>query len=195
MTLSEPFSPAYRVSVYDNFKHQSNAYVELAEKNDILSLNSFEWTCDWKRIWDVTDFDCEGIIKIVYKDEILGLARSALYPYPCKGKYPNYLEIRNLECISRLKRSVNPVGFWLIWYSVKIAFDFCEVDPELGYLITLDSLEGSIPYYQDKVKMQGIGWTTTAPGEDCYVFIFTKEDARAFLSRIEGKYGRPVLIR
>lgn len=195
MTVSEPFSTVYRVFVYDEFKRQFAAYVELAEKDDIFNLDLSEWNCDWKNIWAETDFGCEGIIKLTYGNNILGLAKLALYPYPCRGERPNYLEICNIEAVSGLKRSVNPIGFWLIWFSIKIAFEYCDVDPDLGYLITLDSLQEAMSYYQNKVKMQAVRWITISPDEEGYVFIFEEEEARRFLSRIETRYGRPVLLR
>ena len=91
------------------------------------------------------------------------------------------------------RRSVNPVGFWLLWYAIQIGLQYCVGEADRS-LIRLDSLEDAIPYYRDKVKMEGLGWTNIAPGESGYAFRFTQQRAQEFGSRIEQEYGCPIRL-
>lgn len=106
---------------------------------------------------------------------------------------PEYLEILHLQCVSGDRRFVNPVGFWLIWYALKIGLKYCVSDDD-GILVRLDFVEEAIPYYRDKVKIKGLGWTDIAPGEQGYAFKFTKEGAEEFCRGLEQYYGSAVLL-
>lgn len=178
----------YSVNVFNQEGENGIAYVEEAEEKDILSKDINDWRCNWRRFWDYADWDCEGIAKLTFKGQILGLIHFALYPYPSQNNIPEYLEILHLECLNRQKRLVNPVGFWLIWYVTKIALEYCQGNSD-GEIVVLDAIEFAINYYRDKVKMEEIGWTTIAPGEDGYAFKFTQSSATKFCQRIETKYG------
>lgn len=180
--------PSYQVNVFTQNNIQKIASLKEAKENDILSLNSNDWHCNWQNFWKQADWDCEGIIKLTFQGKILGLIHFALYPYPYPNNIPEYLEILHLECLRNNKRLINPVGFWLIWYSTKIALKYCRGDKE-GTIVVLDALEKAIDYYKNKVMMEEIGWTTIAPGEDAYAFKFTTKTAQNFCERIENKYG------
>jgi hypothetical protein len=91
----------------------------------------------------------------------------------------------------KIEKAVNPVGFWLLWYALKIGLQHCVGDAD-GTLIRLDSIEDAIPYYRDKVKMEELGWASLAPGEQGYAFRFTQERAQESCSRVEQEYGCPV---
>jgi hypothetical protein len=151
-----------------------------------------DWTCNWVNFWNKADFDCEAIIKLSYQGNLLGLIRFALYPYTETGlpSTIEYVEILHLETLSRRDRHVHPVGFWLIWYAVRIALDFCTGEAD-GTLVKLDAIKAAIPYYRDKVMMEGLGWITIAPREEGYAFRFTKQGATAFLNRQQSTYGIP----
>lgn len=191
MSGTEETTPIYRVKVLDNSGIEGDAYLEPAKEEDMPTASSQDWSFNWCGFWRNTDFDCEAIVKLSYQGEIMGLVRFALYPYPFPDDAPQYIEILHLECIQTSRRQVNPVGFWLLWYTLQIAFKYCVGEAD-GTLIRLDSLEDAIPYYRDKVKMEGIGWTSIAPGESGYAFRFTREGAKAFCFRVEQEYGCPV---
>jgi len=183
----------YAVKSSNKIQEYPYAFLEEAKKDDLIILNQKGFKCDWIRFWSNSDFDCEAIVKLNYQGNILGLIYFGVYPYPFPNNSPEYLEILNIECIPETGRTFNPVGFWLIWYAVTIGIKTCKGKPD-GTLIMLDSLEDAIPYYQDKVMMEGIGWTTIAPKEDGYAFRFTKKQAEQFCTRIQKKYGLPTLI-
>lgn len=178
----------YDVNVFNRIENKVIASIHEASKTDILSLNDRDWSCNWQRFWEDADWDCEGIIKLTFQEKILGLIHIALYPYPYPNNQPEYLEILHIECLNKKKREVNPVGFWLIWYVTKIALSYCTGNLE-GEIVVLDALEVAIDYYQNKVKMEEIGWTTTAPGEDAYAFMFKEDSAKKYCQRIESQYG------
>ncbi len=124
---------------------------------------------------------------------LLGLIRFALYPFDGEGTPPDYLEILHLECMSKENRTANPVGFWLIWYACQVSLRYCTAQGDKD-LVKLDAVEQAIGYYENKVKMTGLGWTTyPGTGEDVYAFSFTKQSTQQFCSRIEQEYGSPVL--
>ena len=169
------------------------AFLEEAQKKDLIILTEKGLKCDWVKFWENSNFDCEAIVKLSYLGNISGLIYFGVYPYPFSDDSPEYLEILNIECIPKTDRPFNPVGFWLIWYAVTMGIKYCKGKPD-GTLIMLDSLEDSIPYYRDKVMMDGMGPITIAPGEDGYAFRFTKKQAEQFRTRIQRKYGLPTLI-
>lgn len=185
----------YKVKVLDNSGIKLDAYLEPALEKDLPPINSPDWTFNWREFWQDANFKCEAIIKLYCQGKLLGLVRFALYPHPFPGDAPEYLEILHLQCLSQPRREgVSPVGFWLIWYASQIGLQYC-VGEDDGTLIRLDSLEDAISYYRDKVKMEGLGWTTIAPGEEGYAFRFTREGAQEFCSRIEQEYGCPISIK
>lgn len=180
--------PSFRVKVVDQAKVDRDAYLEPADESDMPA----NWTFDWKNFWKRADWYCEAFIKLSYKGEILGLVRFALYPAHTDSDF-EYLEILHLETVPRNKRTVNPVGFWLIWYACLIGIRCCSGQKD-ETLIRLDSVERSIPYYEDKVTMDPLGYSQLAPGEDGYAFRFTKEGAKSFCGRQTHIYGCPVKI-
>lgn len=193
MSGTEETTPIYRVKVLDKSGIKLDAYLEPALEEDMPPMSSPNWTFDWRGFWKNTDFDCEAIIKLSCRGGVLGLVRFGLYPYPFPGDAPEYLEILHLQCVSKQRRQVNPVGFWLLWYAIQIGLQYCVGDAD-GTLIRLDSLEDAIPYYRDKVNMEGLGWTNVAPGETGYAFRFTQVGAQEFRSRVEQEYGCPVQL-
>ena len=190
MSGTEETTPIYRVRVLDQSGVKQYAYLKPAQEEDMLPRNSHNWTFNWREFWKNADFDCEAIIKIFCQGKVLGLARLGLFPYPSDDA-PEYLEILHIQCVSKSRRQVNPVGFGFFWYALKIGLQYCVGDAD-GTLIRLDSIEDAIPYYRDKVKMEKLGWTTLAPGEQSYAFKFTQERAQEFCSRVEQEYGCPV---
>lgn len=193
LSETEDPTPIYKVKVIDNSGIRLNAYLEPAKQEDMPSISSPDFSFAWREFWQKSDFDCEAIIKLSYQGEVLGLIRFGLYPYPFPSDAPEYIEVSHLQCVYKEKRVVNPVGFWLMWYAAQIGFNYCVGETD-GTLIRLDSLEEAIPYYADKVKMEGLGWTDIAPGETGYAFRFTQERAKEFCTRIEQEYGYPVRL-
>jgi hypothetical protein len=179
---------SYAIKVVDSSEIAFEAVLEPATAED-MPIN---WTCNWVNFWNRADFDCEAIIRLSCQGRLLGLIRFALYPYTETGLASaiECVEILHLETLPRRDRNVHPVGFWLIWYAVRIALDFCVGEAD-GTLVKLDAIKAAIPYYRDKVMMEGLGWTTIAPREDGYAFRFTEQGATAFLNRQQNTYGIP----
>jgi hypothetical protein len=179
---------SHTVKVIDNIGVAQQAVLEPATEADMPT----DWTCNWVNFWNRADFDCEAIIKLSSQGMLLGLVRFALYPYIGLGKAENfeYVEILHLEALPRKERLLQPVGLWLIWYAVRIALDSCPGETD-GTLLRLDAMKAAIPYYRDKVMMEGLGWTTIAPREEGYAFRFTKQGAAEFLERQQSVYGTP----
>ncbi|MGB3205167.1 MAG: hypothetical protein WBB28_09280 [Crinalium sp.] len=158
-----------------------------------------DWSCDWDSLWINTDFECQNIVKLDYENQVWGLVRYGLYPYPgSPPEAPKLLEIENIEAnpFNRgqlSSRLVEPVGKWLIWYSTKVSLQYCsgELNDTAIYLV---SLEPVIEYYRDTIKMQDIGAITIAPGEDGYAFEFSRAGATSFCQRLETEWGVPTLI-
>ena len=151
----------------------------------------YDWTCNWPELWKKTDFDLQNIVKLVYNQQLWGLVKYGLYPYPGQ---PEILEIENLEAnpIStgqQAKRLISPIGKWLIWYGVQVGLRNCSalVSNPLVVLIALDS---AFDYYRDIIGMEYVGPMTIAPGEDGYAFKFNRENAVAFCTRQEREWGK-----
>ncbi|MFB2877122.1 hypothetical protein [Floridanema aerugineum] len=139
-----------------------------------------------------TDFECQNIIQLVYAEQIWGLVRYGLYPYPGS---PNFLEIEQLETIptsrgEMIERPIAPIGKWLIWYCIRVGLQYCTVS-ENKPLILLASLESAILYYRNVIMMEYLGPAPSAPGEDLYAFRFSPTAARTFCERQENQYGIP----
>lgn len=145
--LSEPedTTPIYKVKVIDNSGIKLDAYLEPAKEEDMPSMSSPDFTFAWREFWQNSDFDCEAIIKLSYDGKVLGLIRFGLYPYSLLGDPAEYTEVLHLQCVSKHRRLVNPVSFWLLWYATQIGFNYCVGESD-GTLLKLDSLEGAIPY-------------------------------------------------
>ena len=181
----------YRISIQTNNKEKESAILTSASELD-MAVN---WSCDWRNIWQKMDNDCQTIIKLVYQQQICGLMRYGIYPYP---GIPKFLEIEHLEANPRsqgklVNRLVNPIGKWLIWYAIQTALQTCNIsdnDP----LVILVSLEEAFEYYRDTIGMEYLGSTTLAPGEDGYAFRFTKKQAIAYSQRHENQWGRGKII-
>lgn len=175
--------PAFAVPVQSHQIHLSSALLRQANLNELPQL----WTCDWKTLWEQSDFEYQAIMALAYEQKVFGLIKFSLYG---DNDVPEILEINNLETFPSNDRPINPVGVWLIWYACKMALIHCTGNKE-GSMVVLDAVEDAIPYYQEKVMMEGLGWTTIAPGEDGYAFRFTRDGAEQFCARIESTYGIP----
>lgn len=184
--------PDYQVNVINNQNAQQTvATLTPCKEVDILSItnSSNSWNCNWQGFWDKADWDCEAIVLLKFENNILGLIHFGIYPYP-SDTYPEFVYIDHLECLKKENREVTPVGSWLIWYATKIAIQFCQGNDDGDFLL-LDSVDESITYYRNIVKMEGKGWTTIAPGEEGYAFKFTQSSAKQFCQRIENEFGIP----
>ncbi|MFN6489217.1 MAG: hypothetical protein RMY33_004380 [Nostoc sp. DedQUE03] len=61
-------------------------------------------------------------------------------------------------------------------------------------LIFLVSLNSAVDYYRDIIEMEYMGATNIAPGEDGYVFKFSRDNAAAFTRRHESQWGIPTPV-
>ncbi len=190
VTMSLSFLPSYRVNVENTQKVLQGAIL----MPSVSSSMQGHWECNWPNLWKTADFDCDAIIEMSFQGQVVGLIKFGLYPYA--GKYQEvveYLHILNIETVQSRTRLCRPVGFWLIWYAVQVALFFCSGDCR-GSIVTLDSYDRQMSYYRDKVRMDVLGATTIAPGEEGYAFRFTEEGAVAFSTRLECNLGFPVRI-
>jgi hypothetical protein len=179
---------SYHVSVKIKDVNNQRAVLTPAKAEDM----PIDWSFDWPGLWQRSDFDCQNIVKLVYEEQIWGLVRYGLYLYPGS---PTFLEIEHLETnpTSRgqaTERLIEPVGKWLIWYAVQVGLRYCS-EGGSERLIELVSLEEAFTYYRDIIQMQYLAPTTIAPGEDGYVFKFSRTEARAFCNRQEIDWGVP----
>lgn len=173
---------------------QSNIYLQASLKPAVqedMNLSS-NWYFNWKGIWENTDFDYQNIIKLDYKNNILGLIRYDFYM--SDENIPYAIEVLQLESMPKNTRIGAPIGQWLLWYVSELALNICSFDEDNKALILLDSLEEAIPYYSDTIKMQPKGWVTIAAGEDGYAFEFTVAGARNFCERQRNTHGFPKRI-
>lgn len=114
LSETEDPTPVYKVKVVDNLGIKVDAYLEPAKREDMPPINSPDFTFAWGEFWRMSDFDCEAIIKLSYQGKLLGLIRFGLYPYPFPDNAPEYIEVSHLQCVSKERRLVNPIGFWLL---------------------------------------------------------------------------------
>lgn len=174
---------------------KQNASLLTARKQD-MPIN---WDFAWSELWEQTDFDCQNIIKLVYADQIFGLIRYGVYPYPYQDK-PLYLEIEQVETnpVSRGKtddRIIQPIGKWLIWYATKVSLQECTGTPNSTLVVlTAKDRESLLEYYRDTIQMEYLMPDTIAPGEEGHVFTFSREAAEAFCTRQEQQSGVPILV-
>ena len=177
---------SYLVNVIDRQGQQQEAHLKSATPEDFKG----DWVCDWQNLWSIMDPDCEAVIKLSHKAQSIGFMKFGLYPYPQIGNKSEYLLISNIEAQQGQRRIVKPVGLWLIWYATQISLEQCTGDPA-GSIVILDAYERAIPYYSNKIGMEGLGWTTISPTEEGYAFRFTQAQARQFCSRLERKWSSP----
>ena len=151
------YDQSYEVKINTNASEGERAILAPASESDMC----LDWTCDWSNIWATMDSDCQAIIKLVYQNQIWGLMRYGIYPYPGT---PYFVEIEHLEAnpITQGKlvnRLVSPVGKWLIWYAIKGATSTCTVKNNAP-LVFLVSLEKAFKYYRDIIEMEYVGETS-----------------------------------
>ncbi|MGL5938784.1 MAG: hypothetical protein ACRC2S_00115 [Waterburya sp.] len=185
------FSNSYQVIIKTNSSEGELAILTPATQSDMPE----EWSCDWLNIWQRMDSDCQAIIKLDYQNQIWGLMRYGIYPYPGT---PKFVEIEHLEANpmsqgQRLHRLVSPIGKWLIWYAICGACSTCKV-LDNAPLVILVSVEDAFEYYRDTIEMEYVGDTTLAPGEDGYAFRFTKRQAITYTQKHENQWGRGTII-
>jgi hypothetical protein len=125
------------------------------------------WTFNWQELWRRTDFDLQNIVKLVYDQQIWGLIRYTVFPYP---GLPETLEIEQLETnpISRgqqANRLIIPIGKWLIWYATQLGLRYCSGGVR-DTLIVLVSVDGGVEgeYYLPPLSFRSGRATFTAPG-------------------------------
>jgi hypothetical protein len=174
----------------------TNQIIFLSEvtREDIEAISSI-FKFDWRYFLSRLDSDCEAIVKLESEGKIQGLIHFAFYPYPPKDGKPEYVEIVALETTQLPYRTVQPIGYYLIWYATKMSLEFGCTENDDGSIVELYSLQPVIDYYRDKVKMEGRGSVTLSPSEDGYAFRFSKEQAIKFCTRIEQEYGTPSPVR
>ncbi len=179
---------SYRVQVLTQAAGSQDAVPSPARAEDMPN----NWTGNWQNFWQNTDFDQGKIIKLECDGQVWGLIRYILYPYP---ESPETLEIENLEANPintsiQVKRLVEPIGKWLIWYATQVGLRCCS-GGESDTPIFLASLGSAVDYYRDIIEMEYVGATNLAPGEDGYVFKFSRENAATFCRRQEEQWGVP----
>ncbi|MEA5576590.1 hypothetical protein [Anabaena sp. UHCC 0451] len=185
---------SYQVKVLIESNTEEVAFLSPATIDDMPT----NWSCNWLNICNETASYCQNIVKLVYNDQIWGLVKYSLYPYTYPDPSPpTFLEINNLEAHptsqgDAAKRLIEPIGKWLIWYAINVAFEFCEPKLEAP-LIILDALDKAVPYYRDKVQMEYLGLSCSTPGEDLYGFRFSRAAAAEFCQRHETRWGEPKL--
>ena len=180
---------SYQVQITTKTDGEQEAILSPATAIDMQS----NWTCSWQDIWQYTEFDRENIIKLEYQQQVWGLMKYSLYPYPGS---PEALEIEHLEAhpASRGEESnryLEPIGKWLIWYATQIGLRYCSGGVS-DTLIFLKSVDSAFDYYRDTIEMDYVGATNLAPGEDGYVFKFSREQAAEFCRRQEQEWRSPI---
>jgi hypothetical protein len=170
------------------------AYLAEVDERDIAEISLMpDFQCDWATLWSKTDFNCEALVKLTYQGKIQGIVKFALFPpYPLPEQVPEFIEILNLESISGKNRIISPVGLWLIWYVVATCLKVGCVGDSQGSVLLLISVKLAIPYYRDKVRMEGLQWITISPYEEGYAFRFSKNQAIEFLHGTQAEYGEAI---
>lgn len=179
---------SYKVQVLIQDRGNQEAIIAPATVDDMPT----NWTFVWQELWQRTDFELQNIVKLVYEQQIWGLIRFTLFPYPGT---PETLEIEHLET-NPLNRSdlanrlIEPVGKWLTWYATKVSLQNCSGGVSDTFVV-LVSLDTAVDYYREIIEMEYVGATTIAPGEDGYVFKFSRDNAAAFCRKHESLWGVP----
>ncbi|MBD2569945.1 hypothetical protein [Anabaena lutea] len=185
---------SYQVKVLIESNTEEIAFISPANIDDLPT----NWSCNWLNIWNETAFYCQNIVKLVYRGQVWGLVKYSLYPYfDPEPAPPIFMEINNIEAHPTSRgdatgRLIEPIGKWLIWYAIKVAFEFCEVKAEEP-LVILEALDTAVSYYRDKVEMEYLGLSRSTPGEDLYGFRFSRAAAAEFCRRHESQWGRAKL--
>ncbi len=154
------------------------------------------WDFNWLYIWNLTDFDVQNIVKLVYENEIYGLVRYTKY----ETEDIPLIEIEHIEANPRSRhgldlRLVDPIGKWLIWYVSNIAIQNENID-DSETVIVLSSNSSAVDYYHDIIKMEYLGNSYRSTGDDDgYAFRFTRKHAKSFCSNQERNWGKPTLIK
>lgn len=182
---------SYRVRVMTQVAGEQEAVITPATVDDMPT----NWTFNWQELWRRADFEIGNIIKLTYQEQVWGLIRYSLYRYPDS---PETLEIEHLETnpASRgqeTNRLIVPIGKWLIWYGTQVALRYCS-GGENDTPVFLISLDSAVDYYRDIIEMEFITATNIAPGEDGYIFKFSRNNAAAFCQRQERQWGAPTGI-
>jgi hypothetical protein len=193
--MPESRLPTYSVEVISDGL-SGIAYLTEADENDIAEISLMPgFQCDWETLWRNTDFDCEALVKLTYQGKIQGIIKFGLYPYPATDEIPKFIEILNIESVSGENKITSPIGWWLVWYVVNLCLKVACSGDSKGSILVLVSLKLAIPYYRDKVKMEGLQWTTISPYEEGYAFRFSKDQAIDFIIRTRTKYGEALRLR
>jgi hypothetical protein len=166
-----------------------------------VDMSSPYFDFQWGQIWQNTCFGWEGIVKLSYESRVLGLIQFSIQPEQependqfIPTKQPGFLEVRYLEaCQNNEDRLVDPIGKWLIWYAVQIAFHYCEGSKN-GSILVLFSIPKACDYYRNQVQMEYESFTTLQQGIETTPFKFTKEGAESYCERLYEEYGRPSKI-
>ena len=186
---------SYQVKVLIESSNEEIAIIAPASFDDMPK----NWDCNWLNIWNETTFDCQNIVKMVYKDQVWGLVKYSLYPYFYPEPAPPlFLEINNIEAYSTSRgdvtsRLIEPIGKWLIWYAIKVAFQFCPVTTVESF-VYIEALPQAVSYYRDNIQMESLGLSPSTPKEDLYVFRFSRTAAAKFCERHESRWGKPKLF-
>jgi hypothetical protein len=194
---------SYFAPVFSLLEQPVTAFLGPALEQDLPE----DWECDWRYIWQRTDFECQAIIKISVEGNLWGLMRYGLYPYPFKKPKlrPEFLLLENLEAHPARQPSekyafkkgppsppnpyINPVGKWLIWYACQTALESCNLETEP--LIALEAKPDAVDYYRDIIGMTMIDTVTSSFGEDSYAFSLNRNPAEDFCTRQRTEYGDP----
>ncbi|MBD2083529.1 hypothetical protein NDI49_05145 [Trichocoleus sp. ST-U3] len=182
---------SYRVRVLTQAAGEQEAVISPARMEDMPN----NWTFSWQELWQRTDFEVQNIVKLVYEEQVWGLIRYGVNLY---ADSPETLEIEHLEAnpISRGKlanRLIEPIGKWLIWYATQVSLRYCSGGGS-DTPIFLVSLDSAFDYYRDIIEMQYVGAKSIAPGDDGYVFKFSRDNAAAFCRRHERQWGIPASV-
>lgn len=164
-------------------------------------MSSAYFHFQWEQIWKKTCFGWEGIVKLTHEENVLGLMQFALQPEKepedaqfIPVKQPGFLEIVYLEaCQGTENRLIDPVGKWLVWYAVQIAFRYCEGSSN-STILGLFSKPGACDYYRNQLKMEDGSFTTLQQGIETIPFKFTRERAEDFCEQLYNEYGKPISI-
>ncbi len=182
--------------VHQKLGRVDHALLMPAERADMLS-QSLKF--NWNDIWMTTFFGWEGIVKCVYKGSVKGLMQYAIQPEAepeddnfVPIKQPGFVEVVYLEAVQDIEqRLIDPVGYWLMWYAVQTALQYCEGSKNNSVLGLLSKPE-SCSYYKNKVKMDYGSFTTNTPsGTTATPFRFTDKAAQSFCNGLQTSYGRP----
>lgn len=194
---------SYWVNVVSQDRRSISAFLGPA----VEKILPVDWECDWRNIWRKTDFDCQAIIQISVKENLWGLMRYGLYPYPSTRPdlKPEFLFLENLEAHparqppdryafrtgppSPPNPYVKPVGKWLIWHACQTALEYCDLKSDR--LVSLGAKTDAVDYYRDIIGMTLVNTVSGSFGEDSYAFSFNKNQAEAFCARQRSQYGKP----